>query len=337
MQGLDRMRTNAGALVVLLALSWARPAPADVATAETLFREGRRLMAAGQLTEACTKLAESERLDPSSGTLINLAACHAELGRTATAWAEFLAAERLALAQQRPLRAEEAKARAAELEPQVPYLTVRVAASVPGLVLTRDGETLGEAAFGMALPVDPGSHVMTATAPGRKDWTETFDISEPGEHRVVDVPELEVMSTPAPAAERPEPEHPHAVPARSLPVPAVASQPGREPRSTRSATAALPLGFWVASGASVAATAVGSIFGGLSLSNYGRADENCPSHRGCDDRAMTSRERAETQANIANAALGTAVAAALVAGWLYFTADDAGRAGTDIARRAAIR
>src|SRR5215467_9817965 len=57
--------------------------------AEALFQEGRRLMAAGKAVDACPKFAESERLDPSPGTMLNLANCYEKTDRPATAWATY--------------------------------------------------------------------------------------------------------------------------------------------------------------------------------------------------------------------------------------------------------
>src|SRR3954468_3549725 len=68
----------------------------DPATAEALFRQGRQLMSEGKTAEACEKFGASERMDPSSGTLLNLADCDAKSGKSASAWAEFLAAARMA-------------------------------------------------------------------------------------------------------------------------------------------------------------------------------------------------------------------------------------------------
>src|SRR5260221_11014313 len=62
----------------------------DPVAARTLFDEGRKLLADGKYDAACPKLEESQRLDPGTGTLFNLADCWEQIGRTASAWARFL-------------------------------------------------------------------------------------------------------------------------------------------------------------------------------------------------------------------------------------------------------
>ena len=109
-----------------------------MAAAEALFREGRELIEKGEVDAACEKFAESQRLDASSGTLLNLASCHEKQGKTATAWAEFLAAARLARTQGRPERSKEAESRAAALEPTLAYVRITMDDPVEGLTIHRD-------------------------------------------------------------------------------------------------------------------------------------------------------------------------------------------------------
>ncbi|NOU28880.1 MAG: hypothetical protein HOO96_13330, partial [Polyangiaceae bacterium] len=56
-------------------------APAFRDDAETLFREGRKALEAGDYAVACAKFAESQRIEPAPGTLLNLAGCEERSGK----------------------------------------------------------------------------------------------------------------------------------------------------------------------------------------------------------------------------------------------------------------
>jgi hypothetical protein len=57
----------------------------------------------------------------------------------------------------------------AALEPRLSTLTVEVPPEIaarPGLALTRDGAPLPPAAWGVALPIDAGTHALAALVDG---------------------------------------------------------------------------------------------------------------------------------------------------------------------------
>src|SRR5260221_3353622 len=161
-------------VVVLCSSQWARAQPeaADKSLATELLKEGRALVDQGHVPEGCRKLEESQRLDPGGGTLLNVALRHEKEGRTATAWAEFTEALGLAKKDDRPQRIELAQTHIIALEPTLSRLVIQVpdAADASDLEIKRDGSVIRRAAWGTAMPVDPGEHVVEAGAQGKIAW-----------------------------------------------------------------------------------------------------------------------------------------------------------------------
>src|ERR1700685_1339046 len=132
-------RLAALAPFIAIAISFANsPARADTtdeqkALALRLFDEGRSLLAAGKVAEACPKLEESRRLDPLPGTVLNLAVCHEKQGLAASAVAEFYQARAMAERDKRGDRVALANDHLRALESQVSNLVIVVgpAADLP--------------------------------------------------------------------------------------------------------------------------------------------------------------------------------------------------------------
>src|SRR3954470_6972294 len=148
--------------------------PAVLAPAEALFREGKRLLEAGDPLAACPKLVESLRLDRATGTLLALARCHELEGRLASARAEYLEVMARSRRERRADREQAARQGGQALDGRISTLTIVVPAAlanVPGLRIERDGVALDAAAWAAPVPVDPGLHVVRATAPARSPWS----------------------------------------------------------------------------------------------------------------------------------------------------------------------
>jgi hypothetical protein len=177
--------------------------------ADAAFREGRTLMDARRYAEACEKFAESQRLEPAAGTLLNLADCHEKNGRVAAAWTTYTEAVKAAAARNRADWLSIASKRAAALEPKVAMLTIAVtprAASTNGLRIDRDGTVVAKDQWDASIAVDPGTHVITASAPGHRTWTRRIDLLA-AQRVITDVPPLEPapeLTAPPPKAERNE-------------------------------------------------------------------------------------------------------------------------------------
>jgi hypothetical protein len=165
--------------------------------ADQLFQEGRALIEAGKFADACPKFEESQRLDPGLGTLLNLAACYEQVGKLASALTAFRSAEEQARAAGpgEKKREQTAAERARAIESRVARLTIILAASErpTGFTVTRDGVTVPPLDFGRRIPVDPGTIVIEATAPGFEAFKTEVIIARDTAARTVDIPALKAL------------------------------------------------------------------------------------------------------------------------------------------------
>jgi hypothetical protein len=317
-------RSRVGATVIAAAVStlssgWAAAqTSSDQAAAEALFKQGRDLMTAGQLADACPKFAESQRLDPAPGTLLNLATCYERNGQIASAWVTYKEAASAARKVDQNDRARMARDKAAELEPKLPTLTIVVpSASDRGdLELRRDGQSVGRAEWGVPIPVDPGPHVIDAAAPGRKGWQGKTQVAGVAAKQSIEVPLLEPLPNAA-EVNVPAPAPPPVV------APAPVDQTPSSPGAASSAGAGQRTTAWVVGGVGVAGLLAGGALGIVSAIDHGAATDHCVdvgSGTVCNASGYAQSrdaEHAATAADIALAAGGTLV---VVAAILYFTA-----------------
>ncbi len=184
-------------VLVLSIVAWSTTVSAQPAgaQAEVLFREGRELMAAGKYAEACAALDQSQKLEPATTTLVNLAGCREKLGQLATAWGLFLEAERKTRSATdstgRQLH-DIAKERAAKLEPRVSKLAINVSdkSRMDGLEVTRNDQRVDSVMWNRALPIDGGTYTITARAPGTNEWSTKVTVGNESDTKTVDIPDL---------------------------------------------------------------------------------------------------------------------------------------------------
>lgn len=152
----------------------AQPAPqGERAAAEVMFEAGREAMADKNYDLACEKFEASMKLDPAPGTLMNLGNCEEKRGRIASAWERYIAAQReLPTTDRRKVFAAK---KVAELEPDVPRLTITLAADAPEGTEIRRAEIDLTGSLGVPLPLDPGTYELTVTAKGHAQ--RTFEIA----------------------------------------------------------------------------------------------------------------------------------------------------------------
>jgi hypothetical protein len=277
---------------VALAVLWAPLAHAEEggqrAAAEVFFEQGKALVARGHFAEACTKFAESQHLDPGIGTMLWLADCLENDGQTASAWAEFKEAAALA-ARKHDDRVDVAHERAQALEPKLSHLTIEVPQEtvIPGLVVQRDAVDVGDAEWRIAVPMDPGLHIVSASAPGRKGWSTSVDLPANGAAAKVIVPPL-------------------------VPLPSEGSRPGGAQRFVGIAVGAT----------GVVALGVATVLSFDAKSTYDASNSggHCLPNNECDSTGTTDRNDASSLATAATVLFAVGAGAVASGAIVYFTA-----------------
>lgn len=162
---------------IFLGVSLSAPlAWADTSTAETLFQEGLAAMKRNDFAIACEAFDKSNKQDPSPGTQINLAICYEKQKKTASAWTWFRSAAGLAQQRNQPQREQNATDNAKRLEPTLHHVAISVKSPPPDMVVKRDGNEITVTLGGkdIALPFDPGEHVIEIKASGKKTLTKSI-------------------------------------------------------------------------------------------------------------------------------------------------------------------
>jgi hypothetical protein len=317
---ISNVRHRLAASTLVLALATAGAASGDTPNeqrAVVLFEKGRRLARDGRCAEAIAPLLESIRYAEGVGSLLNLGACYETLGKTASAHRWFVRAEELAAARA-DKRRDEAAQRAKSLEKELSVLVVQVPSSLRDVAQVRvDGEPLPRDRWGVAIPVDPGSHDIEVVVPPNPKQADTVNVRAKGDRVEWTVPLPKKppyeLAAPPPTTIGKAPNEvgdPSKAVGEHGPTPA--------PWSTQRTLGA------VASGAGLVGLTLGGVFGVISVSKHASVTGRCPSYPTC---SASDRGTLDTMNDAAKSA-GTISTIAIVAGVLllasgavlYFTA-----------------
>jgi hypothetical protein len=261
----------------------------DKAGAQALFDQAKELLARGNAVEACPKLEESQRLDPTSGTLINLADCYERQGRISTAWTTFLQAAATAKAAGYLEREQVARDRASALVLRLPKIVIKVVATdIDGLDVKRDGVLVGRPQWGTPMPVDPGQHRIFVSAPSRRTWETVVTLPNVADTTTVVVPALDPL--------------PGAPSTGGLGTPRVMAL--------------------VAGGVGVAGLVAGAAFGFVSKFKHDEADGSCTGSRCRDQAGVDLRNEAVQAGNLSTAGFIVGAAGLIAGATLWLTAKD---------------
>ncbi len=314
----QRVARQAPVLVALCTgiVARAEPSPEEKATATALFKEAKALFEQGNVESACEKFAESQRLDPGGGTLLNLALCHETQGLLATAWAEFTEASAIANRDGRSDRLAFAREHIEAIEPRLSHIIISVpeTSRIPGLVVRRNGAVVGAAGWGTEIPADGGTHLIEAEAPGHDTWRIQVTIDAERDRKTVEVPRLSAAA--AVPVLPPAASNTHA--SARPPVPTQDRNNGLQPPAGAAPGSVLP---WVLGGFGIASLAVGGYEGYRAFDLKKQSDDACDGGS-CGQRAVDLNHDAGRAADVSTVACAVGVAALGVSTYLLLTEDD---------------
>ena len=288
------------------------PTAADIASARRLGFEGITLADKGNCTAAVDKLARAERLFHAPTTLARLGECQVQLGKVvegsenlgraareelpSNAPAAFVAARARA---RRGLAAATAKlAHAKIIVKAPPNVTVNVAV---------DSVPVPAANLGEDRALDPGPHLVEASAPGYLVASTAINLREGGSEDVT----LTLQVDPNAAAKAKAAATAPASLSQTRPVtPPPATSPDAGPNRTAA---------YLVLGLGVVGVGVGSVFGLTALSKKNDLSNACP-NKECRTSQQGDLDSAKTSGTISTIAFGVGGAALIVGGILFFTA-----------------
>ena len=264
---------------------------ADQTLAQSLFDAAVKLMDQGNFAQACPKLAESQRLDPGGGTLLNLGFCREKEGKLASAWAAYNEALSQAIRDGRKDREETARVHVDELDRRVAKLAIEVsdtARAIVGLEIQLDGASVRQAAWSMMTPIDVGEHPVVVRAPGKREYKTSVTVVSDGTVQHLSIPGL-------------------------ADAPVVVAVGGTPTSEERRGSGQAVVG-WVTGGVGVALLGVGVATGALALDAHGKSNADngglcgAAQHQ-CTMAGAAYEDQAKTYAWFADFGVGLGVAA----------------------------
>jgi hypothetical protein len=215
------MRSLSVLVMFALTANVASADPAAKKRADKLFEDGRKYLANGEYSLACTAFEESQAVDPAVGTQLNIALCYEKWGKLAAAYTVYLDTERAARAG-RDKRSTVARKQADALEPKIARLRVTLPDGIdPYTIYLLDAKEIDAAKLASELVLDPGPHQLEVRVAGTPPWKHEITLKA-GQRAKLEVELPAKPKEPAPVVEEkptppPAPAPPPAVSTRSKP------------------------------------------------------------------------------------------------------------------------
>jgi hypothetical protein len=157
-----------------------RPAldPAVLKHAREQFAQALALQTGGDWAGALALLKEVAAIKPTPQVRFNIALCEERLGRLVAALGDYELAGSDAQSEKADQVREEVDSRLDALRARVPRVVVQRAEGAESATISLDGVALGDSVVNTPLPVDPGPHVVEATALGYQPFKQSFRVAE---------------------------------------------------------------------------------------------------------------------------------------------------------------
>jgi len=246
-------------LLALASTASAQPSDADRATARKLAIEAQEALKNKDYQSAADKFLRAEKLFHAPTLLVGLGRAYVELGKYVQAMESY----NKVIREKQPPNATDAFKRAVEdaknevvgLDKKIAWVTITVEGpEVPTVEL--DGVDIPVASLGVERAVDPGNHLVTASAEGFLPGEQTFSIDSAGSQAIA------LTLEPAPPGADGEGS-------------GAAGGTGGDSGGDADAGGTQRLLGWVAIGVGGAGLIVGAITGGLAMGKHGELSDNC--------------------------------------------------------------
>ncbi|MDQ2647689.1 MAG: hypothetical protein M3020_28085 [Myxococcota bacterium] len=292
-------------LALSLGLSLPRPAFAqtqaeNIAAARALGIQGVQLADDGKCAEAIPPLERAEALYHAPSILGRLGECQVAVGQLVLGTENLNRTVREPLAPNAPQAFRDAQARAQKVLdaalPRIAKLLIRVSPEVPDVKVRVGDAEVPAALLGAERPTDPGTHQVSASAPGYLEAQSYVTLTEGGRQELTLslVKDPNAVATPAAPATAPAPAEPAA------PI----SQPPPVPESKPKTAAYLLLGV------GAAGLVTGSVTGLMALSK--KNDLDCPDHECPPGTQQDNLDSAKSLALVSTIGFGVGVAGAVI-------------------------
>jgi len=247
-------------LAVLLAtigVAHAQPSDADRATARSLYIEGQKALEAGDYETAADNFRRGEALFHAPTMLVGLARAYVGLGKYVEAMESYNKVIREELPDKAPdafvTAKEEAQKEVVGLDEKIGWVTISVEGPSEPTVLLDDVE-VSVASLGVRRAVNPGDHLVQASAPGYLAAEQSFSIAAGSTETVT----LTLGEDPDGVAEPPG---------------------GGDPGVSTDDGSTLRLVGFIGLGLGGAGLVLGAVTGGLAIGKHGDLTDSCPDGR----------------------------------------------------------